>query len=90
MIKFRLRELMGKLEVEVGRKLTYDILARHTGISRQTLARIASPRGCNTTTENMERLCRFFRCAPEELIIFEPPISKQTANRETRGKSGSR
>lgn len=74
MIRFRLKEMMGKLEVEHGRKLTLQMLARYTGISRQTLARIASPKGCNTTTENLERLCRFFKCKPEELIMFDPPL----------------
>lgn len=74
MIKFRLKEMMAKLEVEHGRKLTFDLLSRYTGISRQTLARIASPKGCNTSTENMERLCRFFRCAPEQLLIFDPQL----------------
>ena len=74
MIKFRLKEMMGKLEVDYGRKLTYETLAKYTGISRQTLARIASPKGCNTTIENMERLCRFFKCTPEELLLFDPPL----------------
>jgi putative transcriptional regulator len=74
MIKFRLKEMMAKLEVEYGRKLTFDLLSKYTGISRQTLARIASPKGCNTSTENMERLCRFFKCTPDMLIHFDPPI----------------
>lgn len=74
MVKFRLKEMMAKLEVEYGRKLTFDLLSRYTGISRQTLARIASHKGCNTSTENMERLCRFFKCTPEQLLIFDPPI----------------
>lgn len=81
MIKFRLKEMMAKLEVEHGRKLTFDLLSRYTGISRQTLARIASPKGCNTSTENMERLCRFFKCSPEQLLLFDPPIP-QTVKKE--------
>lgn len=82
MIKFRLKEMMAKLEVEHGRKLTFDLLSRYTGISRQTLARIASPKGCNTSTENMERLCRFFKCAPEQILIFDPPIPPPGQKRE--------
>jgi putative transcriptional regulator len=74
MIKFRLKEMMAKLEVEYGRKLTFDMLSKYTGISRQTLARIASPKGCNTSTENMERLCRFFKCSPDVIILFDPPL----------------
>jgi putative transcriptional regulator len=74
MIKFRLKEMMAKLEVEYGRKLTFEMLSKYTGISRQTLARIASPKGCNTSTENMERLCRFFKCSPELIILFDPPL----------------
>jgi len=66
--------MMAKLEVEYGRKLTFEMLSKYTGISRQTLARIASPKGCNTSTENMERLCRFFKCSPELILLFDPPI----------------
>ena len=80
MTKFRLKEMMGKLEVDYGRKLTYETLAKYTGISRQTLARIASPKGCNTTIENMERLCRFFKCRPEELLLFDPPLPTASPN----------
>ena len=83
MIKFRLKERMGKLEVDYGRKLTFETLAHYTGISRQTLARIASPKGCNTTIENMERLCRFFKCRPEELITFDPPLPAKNPTDKT-------
>lgn len=74
MIKFRLKELMAKLEVEYGRRLTFGMLSKHSGISRQTLARIASHKGCNTSTENMERLCRFFKCGADQLLLFDPPL----------------
>ncbi len=87
MIKFRLKEMMAKLEVEYGRKLTFDLLSRYTGISRQTLARIAAPKGCNTSTENMERLCRFFRCSPEQLLIFDPPL--QIGPKKEGAKAGA-
>ncbi|MBI3794546.1 MAG: helix-turn-helix transcriptional regulator [Nitrospinae bacterium] len=74
MIKFRLKELMARLEVEYGRKITFEMLSKYTGISRQTLARIASPKGCNTSTESMERLCRFFKCGPDQLLLFDPAL----------------
>ncbi len=74
MIKFRLKELMAKLETEYGRRLTFGMLSNHTGISRQTLARIASHKGCNTSVENMERLCRFFKCGADRLLLFDPPL----------------
>lgn len=66
--------MMAKLEVEYGRRLTFEMLSKYTGISRQTLARIASPKGCNTSTENMERLCRFFKCGADQLMLFDPPL----------------
>ncbi|MEE8483130.1 MAG: helix-turn-helix transcriptional regulator [Nitrospinota bacterium] len=87
MIKFRLKERMGRLEVRAGRKLTYELLSKYTGISRQTLARIASPKGCKTSTENLERLCRFFKCKPEELIYFDPPLQTLKTSESGQGST---
>jgi len=45
------------------------------GIYRTTLSRIAGPRPFNTTTQNLDLLCRFFRCKIEELVEYVEDVS---------------
>jgi len=40
--------------------LTFDELAKETGIHRTILSKIANTRIYNTTTDNIDNLCRFF------------------------------
>jgi DNA-binding Xre family transcriptional regulator len=37
---------------------------------------IAVPKPFNTTTDNLERLCRFFACPIEALVEYVPDSSK--------------
>lgn len=68
MIRFRLKELIADWEFKEGRRITFDELSNETGIHRTTLSRIAGLRGYNTTTDNMDRLCRFFNCPVERVM----------------------
>ncbi|MCP4284693.1 MAG: helix-turn-helix transcriptional regulator [Gammaproteobacteria bacterium] len=63
MIRFRLKELIAEKEFSDGRRVTLDEIANETGISRNTLSRIANNRGYNTTTDVIDRLCLFFDCS---------------------------
>ena len=70
MIRFRLREMISDREFSTGRRLTLEELAKGTGIQRTTLSRIAGQRGYNTTTENIDKLCRFFNCEVQSLMQY--------------------
>lgn len=59
------------------RRITLDEIADATGIHRATLSRISNVRGCNTTTDHIESLCRYFECELNELIEFVPPVRKR-------------
>jgi putative transcriptional regulator len=70
MIRFHLKKLMADFEHREGRRLTMGELAASTGIYRTTLSRIAGPKPFNTTTDNLDALCRFFGCPVSELIEY--------------------
>lgn len=74
MIRFRLKELMAQKEFEWGRRVTYEEIAAATGIHRGTLSKIANKRGYNTTTDNLDALCRYFGCAVEDLAEHIPDV----------------
>jgi len=70
MIRYRLRELMADHQFKTGKRLTFDELAKTTEIHRTTLSKIANTRGYNTTTDNIDRLCKFFKCQVGELMEY--------------------
>lgn len=72
MIRFRLKELIADREFELGRRITLEEIARETGIHRTTLSKIANQRGYNTTTGNIDKLCRFFQCSIDQLVELIP------------------
>ncbi|MHB8811599.1 MAG: helix-turn-helix domain-containing protein, partial [Desulfobulbaceae bacterium] len=59
---------MAERQFRTGARLTFDEVAKETGIHRTTLSKIANLRSYNTTTDNIDKLCRFFQCQVGELM----------------------
>lgn len=72
MIRFRLKELISNEEFRAGKRITLGSIAEATGIKQPTLSRIAGTRGYNTTTDNIDRLCRYFSCAVGDIMEYVP------------------
>jgi DNA-binding Xre family transcriptional regulator len=70
-----------------GRRVTLDEVALATGIHRTRLSAIGSPTGCNTTTNNLDRLCNFFGCTLQDLLEYIP--SAPPTPRARRSSSAS-
>lgn len=62
MIRFLLKERVAEKEFQEKRRITLDEVATETGISRNTLSRVANTFGYNTTTEVLDKLCSYFKC----------------------------
>lgn len=88
MIRFRLKERIADFEFREGRHLTLEELSGKTEIHRTTLSRIATKRGYNTTTENINNLCEFFGCQVADLMEYVPDPPK-AAEGEDQGKGES-
>lgn len=72
MIRFRLREMIVDREFKEGRRITLEEIAQGTGIQRTTISRISGQRGYNTTTDNIDKLCRYFGCSVDKLMEYVP------------------
>ena len=73
MIIYHLKDLMLKKAAVAARtKITYEDIEEATGISKVTLSRIASKRGYYTGMENIEKLCIYFNCTPDQLMTILP------------------
>jgi putative transcriptional regulator len=72
MIRIKFKELISDKEFKEARVVTIGEVSEQTGIHRATLSKIANDRGCNTGTDNLDKLCRFFDCNIEDLLVYIP------------------
>jgi putative transcriptional regulator len=70
MIRFRLKELILNEEFKSGKRITLGNIAKVTGVKQPTLSKIAGTRGYNTTTDNIDKLCRYFDCKVTDLMEY--------------------
>ena len=70
MIRFRLRELMADKAFKENRRITFDEISSETGVNRTSMSKMVNQRGYNTTTDNLDRLCRYFGCSVAELAEY--------------------
>jgi len=76
---------MADLSFKSGQRVTLESIAEATGIHRATLSKLASQRAYNTTTDNLDKLCRFFEWSWAEIAEYVPgdlaPASPKEQNR---------
>ncbi len=69
MIQCRLRELMAEKGRRERRKITYQIIWAETGVSKNTLTRLANDRAGMVGISVIDRLCAYFDCQPGDLFV---------------------
>lgn len=55
---------------EDGQRVTFEEISQATGINRTSLSKMANTRGYNTTTDNLDRLCRYFGCSVSDVVEY--------------------
>ena len=58
------------MEFQEKRRITLDEVSRESGVSRNTLTRIANTWGYSTTTDVLDRLCKYFDCSLGDLAVY--------------------
>jgi putative transcriptional regulator len=84
MIRIKLKQLLDDKAFTEGRRITLNEVSEASGIARATLNRIANTPGYNTTTNNLDALCRYLACTPCELLEFVEVPDKRTEKRPNR------
>ena len=72
MIAITLRRAIRRYNGLRGTKLTYETLARKSGLSHSTIEAIASRPGYNATLFTIDVLCIALECRPEDLLDYRP------------------
>lgn len=69
MIQWRLKELIAKKERLEGRSLPYRLIYKETGISPNTLSKIATGKIEQIGVSTIDRLCAYLDCEPGDLLV---------------------
>lgn len=71
-MRIKLREAMDEHRHRTGERMTYELLAERTGLSRATLESLASRPSYNTRLSTIEKICKVLGCQPGDLLELTP------------------
>lgn len=72
MLRFKLKERIADLEFRERRRIPLQEIAEATGLNRMTLSKLANHHGANVQTDVVDKLCSYFRCRVDELVVHLP------------------
>lgn len=71
-IKFNIKELISHKSYEEKRTIRLQDVAEESGVGIATLSRCANSKGnYHTSTAQIEKLCKYFNCTPNDLMTIE-------------------
>ena len=70
MIRILFNQMLDDKSFRDRRRITINDVCQETGLSRPTVSRIANIPGYVTSTDTIEKLCRYFECTPGELLVL--------------------
>jgi DNA-binding Xre family transcriptional regulator len=74
-IVIRLREAMERYRERHGERVTYEILARRTGLARATIESMATRVAYNASLRTIAKLCQALDCSPGDLLeLRQQPV----------------
>jgi DNA-binding Xre family transcriptional regulator len=70
--KTNVDKLILRKSAQVGKRLTHEDVSVATGLSVPTIGRWARSEVARLELKTIKRLCDYFECTFEELVVFEP------------------
>ena len=70
MIRFKVSEQVAKKAFSESRRLTLQMVADETGISRVTLSKLRNKADYSTGTDVVNTLCAYFECQVQDLLVY--------------------
>ena len=72
MIRYLLAEVMADFAFRRGKREDWKSVAEATGVHRSTLSKMLNVRGYNASVDSIDRLCTYFQCKVEDLMVHVP------------------
>lgn len=87
MIRYNIKKLIAEKEFREKRRISIKEIAQEVGMARITLSKIANNKGAyNTSASNIERLCQYFGCTPDDLMTIIPDEPESTQKPTPKGQ----
>lgn len=77
-MRVKLREAMEAYKERTGDRITYELLASRTGLSKATVESLASRDSYNATLNTIEKVCLALGCGLDDLLELD--VSERSAN----------
>lgn len=77
MLRFKLKERIADMEFRERRRIQLQEIATATGLNRMTLSKLINHHGVNVQSDVLDRLCTYFGCRIEELVVHVPDGSSE-------------
>lgn len=74
-IQSRLGVLLAEKKMQ-GNILTAKELSEQIGVAQSTISSLVNNRTTRISFEVLNKLCHFFRCTPNEILLFTPDINE--------------
>ena len=58
------------------RKVKSKDLAEHVGVTETNMSLLKRGKLKGVRFDTLEKICAFFKCQPEELLVFEPDVGR--------------
>ena len=71
-LRFKVKGLIADKEFNEERKVTIAEVAEACSMNRMTLTKICNQKGYSTVTDNLNKLCDYFDCKIEDLVVRIP------------------
>lgn len=81
MIRLNFKALLAEKEQSENRRIHYGEISRKTGISRQTLSRIAQRRQKNLKLDTVARICCYFDCKIQDFVEVVPDFCENSVDK---------
>jgi DNA-binding Xre family transcriptional regulator len=77
MLRIKLRDAMEAYRLRTGKRLTYEALARISGLSLATLQSMGTRPHYNTRLSTVEKLCLVLGCQPGDLLELTNEVQSE-------------
>lgn len=76
-VRYNIETLIAQKRIREGRKITYRDIAAEADVSTSTLTKMANQSMAQIGLVTIDKLCRYFQCAPGDLFVYFQDESSQ-------------
>jgi putative transcriptional regulator len=73
----KLREAMEGYRRRTGERMTYQLLAKRTGLAKSTIESIATRSSYNASLRTIDKICGVLGCSPGELLELNQKSTRE-------------